>query len=89
MPIKINYNGEAHTFGDWCEKLHALELQAFAKTLKFKGKISSAALYEIYRKRGGSLPMNSFLKRIPRTFRELRPDIRPYRTAKQRGYYHG
>ena len=88
MPITIKYKGEAHSYKAWCEKLAALELQAFAEKLKFKGRITNQALFELYRKRGGSMPMSSFLKRIPRVFRELRPDIRPYRTAKQRGYYH-
>ncbi len=92
---KITYNGETHTFSEWCRILqntaqteYDSDLSKFAEELNLADRISNKDLYTLYTIWKGENPISkvSFEKRIPKIFRSLRPDIRAYRTSKTRGW---
>ena len=92
MSKQITYNGETHTFAEWCRILQGVatddDLRGFAENLEFYGKISNETLYQLYMiwADGHCLPKSSFEKLIPKTFQKYRPDIVKYRSGSVRGW---
>ena len=92
MSRRITYNGETHTFTEWCRILQDTaindDLRAFAEELKIDGKITNENLYQLYTiwAGGNPMPKPSFEKLIPKIFRKYRPDIVRYRTNSVRGW---
>lgn len=89
---KITYNGETHTFKEWCRILQETstndDLRSFAEALDFDGRLTNEALYTLYTMWCGDncLPKDVFEKRIVSAFKKYRPDIRRYRTKNVRGW---
>lgn len=92
---EITYNGETHTFAEWCRILQEAEraeydpeLDRFAEELVISGVITNKNLYELYTiwKGESCLSKVSFEKRIHKVFRKCRPDIVPYKTSRFRGW---
>lgn len=92
---KITYNGETHTFSEWCRILqqaaqteYDADLQKFAEEIVIDDFISNKSLYETYTfwKGENAISKVSFEKQIPKIFRKFRPDLEQYRSCSVRGW---
>ena len=95
----ITYNGETHTFTEWCEILrsqpvstntiHGDDIPRFVQALDFGsgGSFSNAALYNLYTMfTDNPVSKQVFEKRVVAAFRKYRPNIERYRTHFERGW---
>lgn len=90
------YKGETHTLKEWCEILQtsavcADDLEGFVMELDFDGRMSNAALYELYCIWVGDNPMEKpmFEKRVAKAFKHHRPDIKSFKNGNVRGWCMG
>lgn len=90
---EITYKGETHTLKEWCKILQTPAprvdaLKPFVEELEFDGRLSNAALYELYVIWQGEncMPKASFEKRIVSAFKQYRPELKPYRSGNVRGW---
>lgn len=96
----LKHKKEEHTLGEWIDifvkapKPKKLQehytnvLEEFVKQLDFDGRISNAALYELYVIWQGEnhLPKPQFEKQIVKAFKLHRPELKPWKTRNVRGW---
>ncbi len=90
------HNGETHTLKEWCAILQTPapcddDLQPFVEELEFDGRLSNAALYELYCIWAEETTMNKpmFEKRVAKALKHHRPDIKPFKNGNVRGWSMG
>ena len=91
----ITYNGETHTFTEWCKILrsqpvnvitHEDDIPQFVQALE-QGTYSNTALYNLYTMYSDTpVTKQVFEKRLVRAFHFFRPDVVRYKTRSERGW---